>query len=50
MPRGSRLTVVPGDVEIVIEAPIETTGLGYDDRDALAARVRAVIEQHRTGH
>jgi 1-acyl-sn-glycerol-3-phosphate acyltransferase len=50
MPRGSRLTVVPGDVEIVIEAPIETTGLGYDDRDALAARVRAVIEQHHTGH
>ena len=50
MPRGSRLTVVPGDVEIVIEAPIPTAGLTYDDRDALAARVRAVIEQHHTGH
>jgi hypothetical protein len=49
MPRGSRLTVVPGAVEIVIEEPIATTGLGYDDRDALAARVRAVIERHHTG-
>lgn len=49
MPRGSRMTVVPGDVEIVIEAPISTAGLGYDDRDALAATVRAAIELHHTG-
>ena len=49
MPRGSRLTVVPGPVEIVVEEPIPTTGLGYDDREALAARVRAVIERHHTG-
>jgi 1-acyl-sn-glycerol-3-phosphate acyltransferase len=49
MPRGSRLTVVPGDVEIVIEEPIPTAGLGYDDREALAARVRAAIERHHTG-
>ena len=49
MPRGSRLAVVPGDVEIVLEAPIPTAGLGYDDRDALAARVRAAIEKHHTG-
>jgi 1-acyl-sn-glycerol-3-phosphate acyltransferase len=49
MPRGSRLTVVPGEVEIVIEEPIATTGLGYDDREALAARVRAAIERHHTG-
>jgi 1-acyl-sn-glycerol-3-phosphate acyltransferase len=49
MPRGSRLTVVPGDVEIVIERPIETAGLAYDDRDALAARVRAAILEHHTG-
>jgi 1-acyl-sn-glycerol-3-phosphate acyltransferase len=49
MPRGSRLTVVPGPVEVVIEAPIATTGLTYDDRDDLAARVRAAIERHHTG-
>ena len=49
MPRGSRLTVVPGDVDIVIEKPVPTTGLTYDDRDALAATVRAAIEPHHTG-
>ncbi|HWP66139.1 MAG TPA: lysophospholipid acyltransferase family protein [Candidatus Limnocylindria bacterium] len=49
MPRGSRLVVVPGPVEIVVEEPIPTTGLGYDDREALAARVRAAIERHHTG-
>jgi 1-acyl-sn-glycerol-3-phosphate acyltransferase len=49
MPRGSRLTVVPGDVEVVIGEPIPTVGLDYDDRDALSARVRAAIEQHHTG-
>ncbi len=49
MPRGSRMTVVPGDVEIVIDEPIPTTGLDYDYRDALAARVRAAIERHHTG-
>jgi 1-acyl-sn-glycerol-3-phosphate acyltransferase len=49
MPRGSKLTVVPGDVEIVIEAPIPTVGLTYEDRDDLSARVRAAIERHHTG-
>jgi 1-acyl-sn-glycerol-3-phosphate acyltransferase len=49
MPRGSRLTVVPGEVEIVLEAPIPTAGLTYDDREALAAEVRAAIERHHTG-
>lgn len=49
MPRGSQLTVVPGPVEIVVEEPITTVGLTYDDRDALAARVRTVIERHHTG-
>ena len=49
MPKGSRLNVVPGEVEIVVERPIPTTGLRFEDRDALAARVRAVIEQHHTG-
>ena len=50
MPRGSQLTVVPGEVEIIIEPPIPTTGLTYDDRDALSARVRAAIERHHTGY
>jgi 1-acyl-sn-glycerol-3-phosphate acyltransferase len=49
MPRGSRLNVVPGDVEIFVEPPIPTTGLRYEDRDALAARVREAIERHHTG-
>lgn len=49
MPKGSRMTVLPGDVELVIEPPVPTTGLGFADRDALAARVRAAIERHHTG-
>ena len=49
MPRGSQLAVVPGEVEIVIEPPVPTAGLGYEDRDALAARVRTAIERHHTG-
>ena len=49
MPRGSQLTVVPGPVEIIVEEPIPTIGLGYDDRESLAARVRSVIERHHTG-
>ena len=50
MPRGSHLSVVPGDVEIVIEPPIPTAGLTYEDREALSARVRAAIERHHTGY
>lgn len=49
MPRGSQLTVHPGDVEIIVEAPIPTVGLTHDDRDALAAETRAAIEKHHTG-
>jgi len=49
MPRGSRLAVTPGEVEIVIAPPIPTAGLDYADRDALAARVRAAIEEHHLG-
>ena len=49
MPRRSRLTVVPGPVEVIVEAPIPTAGLRYEDRDALAAQVRAAIERHHTG-
>jgi 1-acyl-sn-glycerol-3-phosphate acyltransferase len=49
MPRGSRLTVVPGPVDVYIEPPIQTTGLRYEDRDALADRVRDAILTHHTG-
>ena len=49
MPRGSRLTVVPGDAEIVIETPIPTAGLTYAARDTLAAQARAAIERHHQG-
>jgi 1-acyl-sn-glycerol-3-phosphate acyltransferase len=49
MPRGSKLTVVPGPVDIFIAPPIATTGLDYDDRDALAAQVREAILENHTG-
>jgi 1-acyl-sn-glycerol-3-phosphate acyltransferase len=49
MPRGSKLTVVPGPVDIFISPPIATTGLDYDDRDALAAQVREAILENHTG-
>ncbi len=43
MPAGGYLSIVPGEVDLFIEEPISTTGLGYEDRDALLERVRAVI-------
>lgn len=49
MPRGSRMTVVPGKVEIVLAPPIATAGLTYADRDALADRVRTAILGTHTG-
>jgi 1-acyl-sn-glycerol-3-phosphate acyltransferase len=49
MPRGSRLAVAPGEVEIVIESPIPTQGLSYADRVALAARAREAVLRHHTG-
>src|SRR5438552_1174495 len=48
-PPGGRLAGLPGEVEVVVEVPIPTTGLTYDDRDALARRVREAIERHHTG-
>src|SRR5262249_3959828 len=49
MPRGSRLTVIPGEVELVVERPIPTAGLRFEDRDDLAGRVREAILRHHTG-
>jgi 1-acyl-sn-glycerol-3-phosphate acyltransferase len=43
MPKGGYLSIVPGDVDVFIEPPIATDGLGYDDRTALRDRVRTVI-------
>jgi 1-acyl-sn-glycerol-3-phosphate acyltransferase len=44
MQKGSWL-IRPVTVEIAVGAPVETTGLTADDRDALIARVRARIEE-----
>lgn len=43
MPKGGYLSIVPGDVDVYVEPPIRTDDLGYDDRNALRDRVRAVI-------
>ena len=43
MPKGVYLSIVPGDVDVFVEPPIATEGLGYDDRTALRDRVRAII-------
>src|SRR2546428_670880 len=49
MPRGSRLTVVPGEGEIVIGPPISTPGLAGRDRPRArcAARRRAAVPARR---
>jgi 1-acyl-sn-glycerol-3-phosphate acyltransferase len=43
MPKGAYLAIVPGDVHVIIEPPIPTAGLTYDDRETLRDRVRAVV-------
>ncbi len=43
MPKGGYLSIVPGEVDIFIEPPIATEGLGYDDRTTLRDRVRHTI-------
>lgn len=43
MPKGARLSILPGEVEIVVLSPIPTRGLTYEDRDDLMQRVRAAI-------
>jgi 1-acyl-sn-glycerol-3-phosphate acyltransferase len=48
MPRGG-LRVTPGEVEIVIEAPVPTAGLGDEQWESIAAPVRAAILRHHTG-
>ena len=43
MPKGGYLSILPGEVEIVVKPPIPTRGLVYDDRDRLVESVRGII-------
>ena len=43
MPAGGYLTILPGEMELVILEPTATAGLSYAQRDALAAQTRARI-------
>jgi len=44
MPRGGYLSILPGEVEIVVLDPIQTAGLTYDDREQLRLTVRDRID------
>lgn len=48
MPKGKYLSIVPGEVEIVVLEPIPTAGMSYDDRDRLRERVREQIAAELT--
>ena len=43
MPKGARLSLYPGEVELVVLDPIPTVGLGYADRDHLLEMVQERI-------
>lgn len=43
MPPRGYLSILPGEVEIVVLPPISTAGLTYDDREGLLEQVRAAI-------
>ncbi|MFN2426370.1 MAG: lysophospholipid acyltransferase family protein [Candidatus Binatia bacterium] len=43
MPAGAYLTILPGEMELVILEPVATSGLSYEQRDALAVQTRARI-------
>ena len=45
MPRGQYLSIVPGEVELVVLEPIPTKGMTYDDRDRLRDLVRNRIAE-----
>ena len=46
MPKGGRLGIYPGRVEIRIDPPIPTSGLSYADRTQLRDHVRATITRN----
>jgi 1-acyl-sn-glycerol-3-phosphate acyltransferase len=43
MPKGQYLSIVPGEVHIVVLEPISTRGMTYEDRDDLLAKARSRI-------
>ena len=43
MPKGKYLSILPGEVEMVVLEPIVTSGMTYDDRDRLRELVRERI-------
>lgn len=43
MPRGGYLSILPGDVEVIIGEPIVTVGMRYEDRGMLLERARETI-------
>lgn len=43
MPKGAYLSIVPGEVEVAVLAPIPTKGMTYADRERLLDQVRALI-------
>ena len=45
MPKGQYLSIVPGEVELVVLEPIPTNGMTYDDRDRLRDLVRNRIAE-----
>lgn len=50
MPKGGYLSILPGDVELVVLPAISTAGLTYGDRDQLLERVRSEIARELSGN
>lgn len=45
MPKGGYLSILPGDVELVVMEPIPTAGLSYEDREDLLDQAHARISK-----
>ena len=43
MPKGKYLSIIPGEIEMIVLPPIQTAGMSYDDRGQLRDRVRSLI-------
>jgi 1-acyl-sn-glycerol-3-phosphate acyltransferase len=44
LPKDMPLLMKPGKIEIIIHDPVEVSGLSYEDRDELMARIKRIIE------